>query len=139
MTESRLYTDYSYYLYLSEEKLMGSSCKECGTLYVPPRSLCIACYSKDMVWKEMSGRGKLSAFTSISVCPPAMIAEGYNRHNPYCSGVVELEEGARVDARIEGVDLKNPESIKVGTPMKVAYLHREVKGKQKVCLCFTPS
>jgi uncharacterized OB-fold protein len=37
---------------------------------------------------------------------------------------VELAEGTRVDARIEGVDATRPEEIKVGMPMKVKYLHR---------------
>jgi uncharacterized OB-fold protein len=54
-----------------------------------------------------------------------MIAEGYNRHNPYISGVVALEEGGRVDARIEGVDPRKPEQIDIGMPLRVKYLHRE--------------
>ena len=68
-----------------------------------------------------------------------MIEEGYNRNNPYCSAVVELDEGARVDARIEGVDTKNPETIKVGMPLSVKYLHREKDDIVETYLAFEPS
>ena len=51
----------------------------------------------------MKGAGRLVALTSISIGPPAMQMEGFNRNNPYCTGVVELDEGPRVVARIEDV------------------------------------
>ena len=102
--EERPFSDVAFEKYLREDKLMGSRCKNCEALYVPPRPICVTCAGDDLVWEEMSGKGKLAAFTCISIGPSAMIAEGYNRNNPYCSGVVELVEGPRVDARIEGVD-----------------------------------
>jgi uncharacterized OB-fold protein len=91
-----------------------------------------------MEWVQMTGKGRLAAFTCITVAPPFMIAQGYNRKNPYISGVVELEEGGRVDARIEGVDTDKPEDIKVGMPLKVKYIHREVEGKKETYLAFEP-
>jgi uncharacterized OB-fold protein len=91
-----------------------------------------------MEWVEMGGNGKLSAFTCIAIGPSFMIAEGYNRKNPYCSGVVELEEGPRVDARIEGVDTNRPEDIKVGMPLKVKFLHRGEGDDLKTYLAFEP-
>ena len=84
----------------------------------------------------MKGNGKLAAFTSITIGPPFMIEEGFDRKNPYCVGVVELDEGVRIDARIEGVDAKNPESIKVGIPLSVKYLHRGEGEKMKTFLAF---
>jgi len=51
---------------------------------------------------------------------------------------VELEEGGRVDARIEGVDAGEPEKIKVGMPLKVKFLHREEGGKKETYLAFEP-
>ena len=87
----------------------------------------------------MKGEGKLAAFTCIAIGPPSMMAEGYDRNNPYCSGVVELEEGPRVDARIEGMDTKKPDEIKVGTPLKVTYLHRGEGESLKTYLAFEPA
>lgn len=134
--EERPFSDLSYEQFLNEEKLMGSKCRECDTLFVPPRPICIKCHSSDMKWIEVEGQGKLSAFTCITVGPPFMIAEGYNRNHPYCSGVVQLEEGVRVDARIEGVDTNRPENIKIGMPLAVKFLHRGEKGKLKTYLAF---
>ena len=92
-----------------------------------------------MDWVEMQGTGKLAAFTCIAIGPPFMIAEGYNRKNPYCSGVVELDEGARVVARIEGVDVKSPENIKIGMPLKADFLHRGEEDRQHTYLAFKPT
>ena len=121
--EERPFSDTAYEKYLSEEKLMGSRCAQCSTLYVPPRPICVKCRGDSLTWEEMSGSGKLSAFTCISIGPSFMIAEGYNRKNPYCSGVVELDEGPRVDARIDGVDPKNPDAIRIGTSLRIMFVH----------------
>lgn len=137
--EQRPFSDTSYNQFLNEEKLMGSRCKECGVKYVPPRPLCVQCHKSDMEWVEMEGKGKLAAFTCITIAPPFMMAQGYNRKNPYYSGVVELDEGGRVDARIEGVDTAHPESVKVGMPMKVRFLHREGVEPRETYLAFEPA
>ncbi len=136
--EERPFSDISYELFLNEKKLMGSRCKSCGKQYVPPRSICVDCFKSDMEWIEMKGKGRLAAFTCINIPPPFMIAQGYSRKNPYCTGVVELDEGTKVDARIEGVDCANPESIKVGMPLKVKYLGREEGEKKETYLAFEP-
>jgi uncharacterized OB-fold protein len=137
--EARPFNDISYERFLSEDKLMGSRCSKCGVLSVPPRSICIKCYGTEMEWVEMKGNGKLAAFTSIAIGPPFMIKEGYDRKHPYVSGVVELEEGVRVVARIEGVDGSKPETIKIGTPLQVEFLHRGEGVNSTTFLAFRPS
>ena len=134
--EVRPFNDISYERFLSENKLMGSRCRKCGVLSVPPRSICIKCYNSEMVWVQMKGKGNLAAFTCIAIGPPFMIREGYDRKHPYVSGVVELEEGVRVVARIEGVDGSKPETIKIGTPLKVEFLHRGEGEKSTTFLAF---
>lgn len=136
--EERPFSDISYEQFLNEEKIMGTKCTKCDALFAPPRPICIKCHSSEMEWVEMKGEGKLSAFTCIAVGPPFMIAEGYNRKNLYISGVVELDGGVRVDARIEGVDANSPEDIKVGMSMKAKFLHREDEGDSKTYLAFEP-
>jgi uncharacterized OB-fold protein len=135
--EERPFSDISYHQFLNEEKLMGSRCRNCGALFLPPRSICTKCHGADMEWVEMKGRGKLAAFTCIAVGPPFMIDEGYDRTHPYCSGVAELEEGVKIVARIEGVDTTKPETIKIGTPLTVRYLHRGDEENMKTYLAFS--
>jgi uncharacterized OB-fold protein len=136
--EERSFSDISYEQFLNEEKLMGSRCKKCDALSVPPRSICIKCYGSEMEWVEIKGKGKLAAFTCIAVGPPFMIEEGYDRKHPYCSGVVELEEGVRIVARIEEVDTNKPENIKVGMPVTTKFLHRGEGDNLYTFLAFKP-
>ena len=137
--EAKPFSDISYEQFLNEGKLMGSRCRKCGALSVPPRPICIKCYNSEMEWTELKGNGKLAAFTCIVVGLPFMVAEGYDRKHPYCAGVVELEEGTRVDARIEGVDATKPETIKIGMPLTVEFLHRGEGEKMRTFLAFKPS
>ncbi|MEW6112444.1 MAG: Zn-ribbon domain-containing OB-fold protein [Thermodesulfobacteriota bacterium] len=136
--EQKPFNDISYQAYLREEKLMGSKCSSCGSLFVPPRPICVKCGASEMEWVEMKGEGKLSAFTCIAVGPPFMKQEGYTRDHPYCTGVIQLDEGPRVTARIEDIDTKKPEEIKVGTAMKVKYLHRDEGDRGTTFLAFKP-
>lgn len=136
--EERPFSDISYHQFLNEEKLMGSKCRRCGALFVPPRSICIKCHGMEMQWVETKGKGRLVAFTCIAVGPPFMIDEGYDRQRPYVSGVVELEEGPRVDARIEEVDGNKPETIKIGTSLTAKFLHRGEGENMRTFLAFKP-
>jgi hypothetical protein len=113
--DDRAFTAASFNAYLTQEKkLVGVRCRSCGTLSPQPRPMCHGCHSKDMEWHEFSGRGHLSTFTCISIVPVSMGKEGYGRDNPYCTGIVTLEEGPRLSARIIGVDASKPQKIKTG-------------------------
>jgi uncharacterized OB-fold protein len=137
--KERSFSDLSFQQFLNEDKLMGSKCRKCGSLSAPPRQICFECHEFDMEWVPLSGNGKLAAYTCIAIGPPFMLAEGYDRENPYCVGVVELDEGVRVDARIEKVDAKHPETIQVGTPLKVRFLHVGEGENARTCLAFEPA
>lgn len=136
--ESRPFNDHSYEAFLEEEKIMGSRCRKCGALFLPPRPLCISCQSIDMEWTSFQGAGKLTAFTSIAVAPPAMAKEGFGRNNPYVVGVVELVEGNKIVGRIIGLDAKKPENIKVGSPLKAEFVHAGPGSSQPTYLAFRP-
>jgi uncharacterized protein len=126
LTEERKVTSNSFYQFLAEKKLMGSRCKKCQALYLPPHPICQKCYGTEMEWVEMKGSGKLAAFTAISVGPTCTIAEGHDRNNPYLVGIVKMDEGLKICGRIQGIDPKNPDKIKVGTPVKVEFMeHKE--------------
>lgn len=137
--EGALVSDITYNRFLTQEKLTAARCRNCGARWVPPRPICIACYSSNLELVEVKGTGKLAAFTCIHIPPPAMAAQGYDRKHPYCVGIVELDDGGRVDARIVGVDAAHPERITVGMPMKVKFLHVRVDAKTESYLAFEPA
>ena len=130
------FTSASFYHFLGEHKLMGSRCQSCGALHLPPRSLCPTCYGEEMNWEEMSGKGKLLAFTTVHIAPTAMIEAGYGRDNPYCVGIVQLDEGPAISAQIVGVDATQPEQIAVGTPVHATFIERGTEGKKQTFLAF---
>ena len=132
----RPFNDNSYEQFLKEEKIMGAKCKKCGALALPPRPICTSCLGSDMEWIQFRGVGKLAAFTSIVVAPPFMVKDGFGKNNPYVVGGVGLEEWARIVALITGVDAKKPAEIKVGTPLKVEFIHSGQGPDQKIYLAF---
>ncbi len=132
----RPFTAAAFYGYLNEDRLMGTRCASCGRLYLPPRAICPHCHGEAFEWVELSGSGSLAAFTSVFVGPSAMIAEGFDRNNPYLTGVVALAEGPKISARILGLDARNPSSIQVGTPLHVEFLHQGEGDALKTVLAF---
>jgi len=130
------FTSAAFYGFLNEHRLMGSRCQSCGALHLPPRALCPACYGEEMEWEEMSGEGKLVAFTTIHIAPTAMIEAGYGRDKPYCTGIVQLAEGPAISAQIVGVDATKPDQIAIGTPVRVAFVQRGEGEGQRTYLAF---
>jgi uncharacterized OB-fold protein len=128
----------SFQEFLGEHKLMGSRCRSCGALHLPPRALCPACYGEEMAWEEMPQEGKLVAFTTVHIGPTAMIEAGYDRKNPYCVGIVELRDGSRISAQILGVDVTKPEGISIGMEVRAAFVERGDGEAQRKFLAFQP-
>jgi len=124
---------------LNQEMLIGSHCLNCGENAVPQRQICPQCRSEKTEIISFSGRGKLVAFTVISVPPVKMAQAGYSAKNPYCSGIVELVEGPRISAQIHDVDMQNPENIKIGTPLTMTILKRNELDSQSSYLAFKPA
>lgn len=137
------FTIASFDHFLAERKFMASRCTSCGALWLPPRPICLTCKGDEMEWTELSGKGTLVAFTVIGVGPMPMIDAGYGRDNPYCVGIVQVEEGPRIGAQILGVDVAHPEHIKIGTPVVADFVERgswhfveEVAKAKKAYLAF---
>lgn len=133
------FNDASFQRALDQGRLMGCRCNNCHELYVPPRPLCPACRSSQMEWVTMSGKGKLRAFTAITVPPPSVKREGYGRGNPYAVGVVQLEEGPRVVARLLGLNLEAPSSVALDQPMEVVFIEPGTDSDRGTVLGFQPA
>jgi len=133
----RPFTAASFNRYLAEHKLMASRCPACDAVYLPPRAICPRCHGEALEWIELAGRGRLAAFTSVLVGPSAMITEGYDRNNPYVAGIVELDEGVKISARILGVDARRPDVAWIGTPLTVTYLDRGEGDTKSAVLAFS--
>jgi uncharacterized OB-fold protein len=97
--------------YLSEGKLMGTKCKQCGKSYFPPRMDCPFCLSSDVEWFQIASKGKLLTYTTVNYGP-----SGFEDEAPYTLGIVEFPEGVRVLARVsKKID---PKTISIGMALK---------------------
>ena len=128
----------AFHNFLAQHKLMGSRCQRCKELFVPPRAVCSQCHGDDMAWEELSGKGKIAGYTSISVAPSFMVRQGFGRDKPYLTGVVQLAEGPSISGRLEGLDADNPESVAIGTPVSAVYLDHEEGDEKRTMLAFQP-
>jgi uncharacterized OB-fold protein len=142
---SRLFSSASFDQYINEYKLMAARCTQCGGTYIPPRAICPKCHSDQLEWVESSGKGSLAAFTVIYNGPTFMLKQGFGRTRPYISGIVMLDEGTCISARITGIDPTRPDLIKIGTPLMVDFVEfGESEGSlvqgavQKTWLAFRP-
>ncbi len=124
---------------IAEDLLIGSQCLVCGKITVPQRQVCSNCHSGQVERIHMKGEGKLAAFTVIYVPPSSMADAGYNPKNPYCVGIVTLEEGPRISAQIVSLDLSDPAAIKIGLPLKQTYVVRGEGESAKKFLAFEPA
>jgi len=77
--------------------LRARRCAECGTLAVEQRATCPSCGADGGNEVTLSGRGRLVSWTVIRV-PPAR----YASEAPYVVGLLQLEEGLRLTARLAG-------------------------------------
>jgi uncharacterized OB-fold protein len=115
------FTAASFYGFLDQKKLMGSKCKKCGALYLPPRPLCGQCQGDEMEWFQFSGKGKLASFSVVRVGTTMFDQKGYSRDNPYCWGLIQLDEGPRISALLLDADLSRPESISIGQALEAVF------------------
>ena len=127
-----------FYKALDEAQLIGSKCTQCGAYTAPQRQICPRCHSDQTEIITFNGRGKLAAYTVISVPPVKMAESGYDGKNPYCVGIITLDEGPRVSAQILNVDVAHPENIKIGTEMVMTTIKRVHEGQEKTFLAFEP-
>ena len=127
-----------FFTALADGKLIGIRCNQCGNSTIPQRQICPKCQSEDVELVEFSGKGNLAAFTVISVPPVAMANAGYDARNPYCVGIVSLEEGPRISAQILGMDVLHPQQIKIGTPLQMTTIERGEDEAKQTFLAFEP-
>ena len=70
--------------YLEQGKVMGTRCKECGTVFFPPRADCYNCFFSDMEWFEVSGKGKLMTYSTLEFAPM-----GFGDDLPYAIALLD--------------------------------------------------
>lgn len=81
---------------LARGELLVQKCNDCGKLAMYPRYACPHCQSLSLGWQKSAGRGKLHSFTVLRAGAP----EGFEQELPYGLGIVKLDEGVQLLARL---------------------------------------
>ena len=81
---------------LAEGVFEIQKCGSCGTHVFHPRVICPTCGSADLGWVAPSGRGTVHARTIVRRKP--------EKGGDYNVVLVDLEEGVRMMARVDGID-----------------------------------
>ncbi len=95
-------------------------CSHCDEFYFPPpRPFCPSCWSADVTWQAVSGRGTLHSYV-INHRP----APGFAADAPYAIALVQLDEGPRMMSNILGVENIPPENLVLDMALEVTFEQR---------------
>ncbi len=100
------------------EELHLQQCNSCSRHYFYPRPFCPYCFSGDVAWVRVSGRGTLLSYV-INHRP----LPGWEDEAPYAIAVVQLEEGPRLAANIVGVP-NTPEDLVLDMALEVCFVEQ---------------
>jgi uncharacterized OB-fold protein len=75
--------------------LIGGACRDCGNRTFPRAPVCCVCMGENIAAEAMPRSGKLYAFSRVHVA-----AKKWKK--PMCIGYVDLPNGARVFAHLDG-------------------------------------
>jgi uncharacterized OB-fold protein len=119
-----------------EPRLMGSTCRECGTTTFPAQDACPRCCAEAMEERGLSRRGTLWTYTVQGFRPEPYA--GPEEFVPYGVGYVELPDEVIVESRLTVAD---PEQLEIGKPMELVFetFRRNAEGTDVVTFAFAPS
>lgn len=99
---------------LARHELYVQECGSCHVQRLPPRALCPACLSSDVLWVRASGRGTVYSFTVTHQNQ----APGFREETPYVLAIVELAEGPRLMTNIVE---SSPDAVGIGMAVEVVF------------------
>lgn len=111
-----------------EGALRLQQCNRCSRYQHYPRLLCRHCQSRDLAWRDASGKGAVFSFSVVYRSPGAFFDDV-----PYVTAVVELDEGARMYSRIIGCE---PADVAIGMRVEASYVRQT---DELTFVMFTPT
>lgn len=109
-----------FFLGLTEGKIIGRKCPDCGRVLVPARSFCDRCHAETTVFVEIGNRGSIEMFTVVYEPFRGLPTP------PYAIAYVLLEGASTaLLGYLKGPELADPsrvsDLIKVGMPVEVKF------------------
>ena len=103
-----------YWEGLKRHELTLQRCGDCGKVWYPPAPFCPQCWSRNVTWQKLSGRGKVNTWVVFHQAYFSAFKDAL----PYNVAEVELEEGPRLLTNLVAVDNAD---IEVGMPVEIVF------------------
>ena len=99
----------------NNKKILGTKCKKCGKVWMPPRVNCSDCY-EDTDWIELKPSGEILISTIAWFTTSAFM-----KNVPYAMGFIKLDEAST--GMLQGIFSENlvPSKIKRGKKVKAVF------------------
>jgi len=113
--------------------LVANTCNACGARFFDRRNACARCGARDFTSTALATTGKVTSFTIVQRAAPGVKV-------PFVSAVVELDDGASVQANIVDTE-PDPEHVALGMPVKLTTFvaGTDDNGTQAVAFAFAPA
>ena len=96
------------------KRIMGTKCRKCERVLVPPRIFCEECFVEDMEWIELEPRGTLVTFGDCYFS-----TDGKRLKEPWMLGIVKIEGSD--GGLIHYIKEAKTEDLKMGMPMEIVF------------------
>jgi len=93
-----------YLAALRRHVLVLQRCTACGRVRFPPMPACPWCGATTAEWRSVSGQGRVYSWVGVH----RALTTDFESEVPYTIATVELAEGARAFARLEGPEPTRP-------------------------------
>lgn len=101
-------------------------CESCGEAMLPPREVCPACGSSEIVDRELSSSATVASYTEITTTIPA-----FEDETPYTVVLADVEDGVRLTGQLRDAD-----GIAVGDEVTLGV---EARGEDRWLVTFRPA
>ncbi len=115
---------FQHFLGLGEFRLQ--QCSSCNQYIFYPRVLCPHCGGEELTWQPVSGGGVVYSTT--------VVRRREDKGGPYNVAIIELDEGARMMSRVEGIA---PDRVAIGTAV-TARIIDDAKNSGRKIIVFDP-
>jgi uncharacterized OB-fold protein len=96
------------------KRIMGTKCRKCSMVNVPPRIFCEECFVDDIEWIALPSTGTLVTFGDCYFS-----TDGKKLSDPWMLGIVKID-GAD-GGLIHYLKECRPEDLKIGMPMEIVF------------------
>lgn len=117
---------------MNNKKILGTKCKKCGKIWMPPRINCSECF-EDTDWVEMPHTGVIKVSTIVWYTTSAFI-----QSVPYGIAFIQLDKADT--GMLQGIFSENlvPSKVKKGQRVKAVFKKKEDREGKMTDFFFVP-